>query len=330
MSSGTVVLIDAYSQIFRAFYALRTLSDSSGRPTNAIFVFTRLLIGIERQFSGELGGMCFDCGKVAFRLALNAAYKANRPPMPEALSRQIPAIGELIDAFGWPRLQAVGYEADDLIGGFCRSLEHHDIKIISSDKDLSQLVDDHARLLVPAKGGTFEERGRDEVMSKFGVPPELMADYLALVGDSSDNIAGVPGIGPKSAAELLNSCGPIENWLSAPEKLPCSRYAAKLAGHDDLLRRNLQLVRLRTELPEQFAIPLAVLKRKKPDWERIAAICRDHELKSILRELPQGSLHPTPDAPDDLFAAANLVPEAADNDRHPNEAEPQMVQGELF
>ena len=118
-----LILIDAYSQIFRAFYAIRQLTNSRGEPTNAVFVFTRLLLGIQKEYPTSRGAMLFDCGKVEFRMKLNPEYKANRPPMPEALRTQIPVIRELAEAFGWPLLEEPEYEADDLAAAFARAAE---------------------------------------------------------------------------------------------------------------------------------------------------------------------------------------------------------------
>ena len=288
-----LVLIDAYSQIFRSFYAIRHLTTSRGEPVNALFVFTRLLLDIAGKYPSERGAMLFDRGKVAFRLELAPEYKANRPPMPEELATQMPWIREMAEAFGWPLLSFPDYEADDLAGAFAAAETGSDVRIISSDKDLSQLVNDRVKLVSPAQGntGSFVERGPAEVKEKFGVVPELIPDYLALVGDSSDNIAGVPGIGPKGAAELLNANGPAESWLDAPEKLVPEKYRRKLEGQGELLKRNLRLVRLRCELPAELAAP-ETLKRRDPDYAKIAELCRRFEFNRILRDLPQAPAAP--------------------------------------
>ena len=343
-AEAPVVLIDAYSQIFRSYYAVRRLTDGEGNPVNALYVFTRLLLGLERERPTRRGALLFDCGRVAFRLKLLPEYKANRPPMPEDLRCQLPRIREMAAAFGWPLLQSEGYEADDLIGAFARAAAPAEVRIVSADKDLSQLlVEERVKLLSPEKGntGALVERGAAAVREKFGVAPERIPDYLALVGDSSDNIAGIAGIGPKSAAELLNTFGAIENWIDAPERLAGSRFAAKLAGQEELLRRNLGLVRLRTELPAEFADPAAVLAKSAPDWGAIAELCRRCAFRSILKELPAeaatapaASESPVPTAAEegDLFAAcapAAPAPEPAPAEK-PADSAPEMVQGELF
>ena len=304
------VLIDAYSQIFRSFYAIRSLTDPKGRPVNALYVFTKLLLNLEKEYPGKSGAMLFDCGKVQFRLEIAPDYKANRPPMPDDLKSQMPVIREMAEAFGWNLLSAENYEADDLIGGFAMACPG-EVLIVTSDKDLSQLVNDRISILAPAKGnsGGFTLRKRQEVIEKFGVAPELVADYLALVGDSSDNIPGVPGIGPKSAAAILNEFGSISNWINDPEKLAGSKFASKLAGMQKRLEDNLILVRLKTTLPEEFADVEKVLVRKNPDWQKIADICQEYSFNGILKDLPcqpqQKDEPKTADVPEqlDLFAA---------------------------
>ena len=286
--TGTVVLVDAFSQIFRAFYAIRQLNNHRGEPVNALYIMTKLLLQIEKNYPADAGAFLFDCGKVAFRVELLPEYKANRPPMPEALKQQMPLIEEMASAFGWPLLRAENYEADDLIGGFAIKTGEK-VLIVTGDKDLSSLVDERVHLLKPARsGGGFQECGPEEVVKDFGVAPELIPDYLALLGDNVDNIGGVPGIGAKSAVELLNSFGGAEKWYDAEGTLllPQSKFSAKLTGKHELICRNLALTRLKCELPEEFADCAGVLKKAAPDWQKIANICADNDFKSLLKEIP--------------------------------------------
>ena len=330
-AARTMVLIDAYSQIFRAFFAIRMLTNAKGEPVNAAFVFTRLLLQLEKSYPSEAGAMLFDCGKVKFRTGILPEYKANRPPMPEELASQIPLIKRIAAAFGWPLLQHEDWEADDLIGGLAGRFADYAVKIVSSDKDLSQLIDDRVEMLIPSGSGAgFERRGREEVGRKFGVGPELIVDYLALLGDASDNIPGVAGIGPKGAADLLNTFGPAQEWMDDIEKLAASKYYKKLQPQLETLARNRRLIRLRTELPEDM--PLAAAPRRTaPDWAEIAAICRENQFNSILRELPevaaaapQGSV--PADEEDDLFSYAA----SSDAKAKPDPDAGKPVQPELF
>ncbi len=319
MSNIDVVLIDAYSQIFRSFFAIRMLTDPQGKPVNALYIFTKLLLELDKNYPSPQGAMLFDCGKVEFRLKLNPDYKANRPPMPEELKCQIPRLKEMASAFGWAQYAETGFEADDLIGGIASHLKDREIRIVSSDKDLSQLVNSHVKMLSPAKGGGFEERGIDFVREKFGIPPEKVADYLALVGDTADNIAGVAGIGPKSAAQLLQNIT-LEEYIADPACLTEPKFAAKLEGQGELLRRNLGLVRLKCELPATFADLDQMLARRAVDWAKVRALCEEAGFKSILKELP--ATEEAVQEEDDLFAAPLPVAEKS--------AASAMEQGELF
>ena len=289
-----VVLIDALSQIFRSFYAIRQLNNRRGEPVNALYLMTKLFLQMEKSYSGCRGAMLFDCGKVAFRLELHPEYKAGRPPMPEALQQQMPRIEEMAEAFGWPRIRVENYEADDLIGAFAVNVSGQ-IFIVSSDKDLSSLVNEEVHLLKPARsGGGFQECGPEEVLRDFGVAPCLIPDYLALLGDSVDNIDGVPGIGAKSAVELLTSYGAVESWYDEDGdfKYPESKFAAKLKGKNSLLKRNLALTRLKCLLPDEYSDCAAALCKKEPDWQKIANMCADNDFKSLLKELPVSPQEP--------------------------------------
>lgn len=287
-NGGTVVLIDAFSQIFRSFYAIRQLNNRRGEPVNALYLMTKLFLQMEKNYSADHGALLFDCGKVAFRLELHPEYKANRPPMPEDLKKQMPMIEEMAAAFGWPLLRAENYEADDLIGAFASRISGK-VFIVTSDKDLSSLVTENVHLLKPARsGGGFQECGTAEVIEDFGVAPELIPDYLALLGDNVDNIGGVPGIGAKSAVELLKTYGAVDSWFEEDGtfKYANSKFSAKLQGRRELLQRNLGLTRLKCDLPPEYSDMAAVLQKKQPDWQKIANICGDNDFKSLLKELP--------------------------------------------
>ncbi|MBO7329164.1 MAG: hypothetical protein J6W00_10390 [Lentisphaeria bacterium] len=328
----SLVLVDAYSQIYRAFYAIRMLTNSRGEPVNAAFVFTKFLLQLEKNHPSAYGAMLFDCGKVPFRLSLNPEYKANRPPMPDPLKSQIPLIRKIAEAFGWELLQYEGFEADDLIGGMACRYSDMPVEIVSSDKDLSQLINQRVSMLVPSgSSGGFEIRDAAAVEAKFGVSPEMMVDYLALLGDSSDNIPGVPGVGPKRAVEFLSQLGPAEKWLEDPAMIdPDSTAGKKLLPELETIRRNRELIRLRTELPESLNKNEPPVRRK-PDWREITGICRDNQFKSILKELPEIEDECTfqevaeKEFFDDLFSYA-----ASQKSEIKPVEESQEIQGELF
>ena len=337
MGSEKVVLIDAFSQIYRSFHAVKHLSNSRGEPVNALLVFTRLLLGIEKNYASSRGAMLFDCGKVKFRLEKLPEYKATRPPMPESLAQQIPFIKEMSAAFGWQMHSVENYEADDLIGVIAGNVDG-EILIVSSDKDLSQLINEKVNLLSPASGksGGFEQRGIEYVKNKYGVLPEQMVEYLALIGDSSDNIGGVPGIGDKRAAELLNTYGNAGKWMDTPDILD-KKFASKLEGMGDLIRRNIELVKLRMDIPEKWGDLDSIIRKQAPDWGKIRDLCKYYGLNSVLKDLPADSLNKNttvsvPAAEDDLFSFAALQTAETEksNGRALDEEDSLPVQGELF
>ncbi len=312
-----VILIDAYSQIFRGFHAIAGLTTAAGEPVNAIFALARLLLKLHADYPSPQGAAVFDCGRVQFRLALHPDYKANRPPMPEELKVQLPALRELFSAFGWPLLEEPEYEADDLIAALAQRLPGP-VRIVSSDKDLAQLVTADIALLAPAARGGFELRDAEAVKTRYGLPPDRIVDYLALLGDHADNIPGVPGIGPKTAVRLLTEYGPLPELLAAPERLENPKWREKLESHRELIRRNLELIRLRRDLPERLTGD--ELRRREPDWPRLLELCERYELRSITREVR--GFYPE----DDLFAPP---PPAKPTPPAPP-PEPDWIQDELF
>ena len=276
-----LLLVDAYSQIYRGYYAIRSLSTAEGVPTNALFAMAKLLLSLNGQYCHYDGAFVFDKGKCVKRLALLESYKSNRPPMPEDLRSQIAPLRELICAFGWPIVECEGVEADDLIGGIARNAEQ-EVLILSSDKDLSQLVTEKIRMLVPDKDGKgLILRDQEAVQAKFGVPPSGIVDYLALIGDASDNIPGVEGVGPKTAADLIAEHTSIAALYKDLSVVKRESLRKKLA----LCASQLELNRKLIALDEEVSCEGVDLLRKEPDWEKIREMAQTYELKSILKEL---------------------------------------------
>ncbi len=286
-----LLLVDAFSQVFRGYFAVRALSTASGVPTNAVFAMTKLLMKLQQEYGDHDGAFVFDKGKCAARLQLAPAYKANRPPMPEDLRAQMEPIRNMIRAFGWPIVEADGFEADDLIGAAASADTEREVLILSSDKDLSQLINDRVKMLVPDRDGKgLLIRDIAATKEKFGVPPEGIVDYLSLIGDSSDNIPGVEGVGPKTAASLIAQFGSIEAMLAAPEKIAKENLRAKILNAKDILALNRKLILL------NFSAPLdgASFTKAEPDYGRIRELAEQSELKSILKELDKFAPVPEP------------------------------------
>ena len=286
MTAKRLYLIDGYSTIFRAFYAIRGLSTSTGEPTNAIYGFINMLRKLLREEEPPLLGIALDVGRATVRTEAYAEYKANRKPMPEDLKAQMPAIRRAIEAFRIPILELERYEADDVIGTLGRKAEEagYDVTIVSADKDLFQLVSDRVSLLHTGREKTYDPA---LVEQDFGVPPGQVVDVLALVGDKVDNVPGVPGIGQKGAQTLVSEHGTLDALLAAAPELKRKAYREGLREHADKAVLSKELVTIHTDLDVPFE-PEA-LRMEKPDYEDLADLCREFEFWSLLKELESES-----------------------------------------
>lgn len=278
-----IVLIDAHSQIYRCFYALRILTNPQNEPVNALFGMARIFLQLDKSLPGEFGALVFDKGKAVKRVAICPEYKAQRPPMPPLLRPQLASIREWAEAFGWPILEQEGFEADDLIAAVSRQHDNNtSVTIVTHDKDIAQLTADPAvTLSVPQKGNLWSTVGAKEVEAKFGVPPHLLGDYLALVGDTSDNITGIKGIGPKTAASLLLVSGGLDNLFVNPSLANNRKLADKITAERELIERNRKLVALDNVLPDCWN-GLESIRRRMPDWKRLASLASEQNFKSLL------------------------------------------------
>jgi DNA polymerase I len=276
-----LVLIDASSYLYRAFYALPPLTNSAGAPTGAVHGVLSMLLKFLREFTPPHIGVVFDAPGKTFRDELFAEYKAHRPSMPDELRAQTEPLLEAVDALGLPMLRVPGVEADDVIGTLaCRaSRSGQQVLISTGDKDMAQLVDEHITLINTMSGSILDRAG---VKAKFDVFPEQIIDYLALVGDSSDNIPGVEKVGPKTAAKWLNQYGSLDALLE---------HAAEIAGKvGENLRSGLSTLALSRALASihtDLDLPLdgAALLRREPDLPRLRAIYARLELRSLLQQL---------------------------------------------
>ena len=274
-------LIDGSSYIYRAFFAIPHLSNSKGFPTNAIYGFTNMLLKVVREQEPEYLAIAFDAPGPTFRHEVFGEYKANRPSMPENLRPQIPFIKEIVSALQIPILEIEGYEADDLIGSLAKKLESEGMNtvIVSGDKDLMQLITPQVVMYDPMKDKTFEI---PEVKERFGVPPDKVVEVMGLCGDTSDNIPGVPGIGEKTAARLIEQFGSIEELLKNLDKVKNPTLRASLGHYADQARLSRELAALDTQAP--LAWNLEKLKPGMPDREKLHRIFKEMEFSKLLKE----------------------------------------------
>jgi len=281
-----LLLVDGHSALFRSFYAIPELSTSRGEPVNAVYGFLRTLLMALRQYPSRYLAVAFDAGGVTVRHQEFAAYKATRKEMPEPLSVQIPRVKELLDVLGVARLELPGYEADDIMATLTRRAEAQGLSVLllTGDKDMAQLVSQRVYLLrpgrKPSEGLTLlDPQG---VKEKFGVPPERIVDLLALVGDASDNVPGVKGIGDKTAKELLSRFGSLEEILEGVDEVRNRRAAQALRAHREEALLSKELVRLREV---ELGVEPSDLTPREIVPEELEAFLSQLEFKSILAEL---------------------------------------------
>ncbi len=300
-----LVLIDGSGFIFRAFHALPPMTRPDGTPVNAVFGFCNMLARLLREHTGSHLAVIFDAGRHTFRTRLYPAYKAQRPAPPPELVPQFALVREATEAFGVPAIDAVDWEADDLIAAYTRAAEDAggETVIVSSDKDLMQLIRPGVSLLDPIKQKPI---GPAEVFEKFGVAPEKLIDLQALMGDAVDNVPGVPGIGPKTAAQLLGEFGDLDAVLAAAPAMKPSKRRDALIENAEAARLSRQLVTLREDAP--LSRPLAALAVAAQDRERLAAWLAAQDFRSLRQRL--GLDAPASAAPTPATSAAPRAPES--------------------
>ena len=300
----TIVLIDGYAMIYRGFHATPMFTGPSGLPTNAIYAIARFLMSLDKKLPHQLGAMMLDKGRCVRRVELHPQYKAQRPPMPEDLRCQIAGIREWVGAAGWNIVEQEGIEADDLIAGVALHREGHPVAIVSYDKDLAQLADPGRQVVImqPGPGDAWNTLDHQGVIEKFGVPPDALRDYLAMVGDSADNIPGLAGVGPKTAVKLIEQFGTIDAILANPDAIASAALREKLRGSTDLLTKNRSLVKLDSVLPPDWH-GVSSLQRHEPDYPRLLRLCDEFGFKSLRPHLEREAAprQPKPLFQPDLF-----------------------------
>ncbi len=300
-----LVLIDAMSLVFRAFHApmQMELRSPGGMPTKAIYIFIRTLRKILKDQRPDYVGVTFDLAAPTFRDKLFEEYKANRPPFPEELALQLPYVRRFCRALGLPLVEKEGYEADDVIGTLAElaSAREMDVFIVSGDEDLFQLVKDRVKVLKPSRGANESETMCDveKVKEIMGVEPSQVVDWLALTGDTSDNIPGarpLPGqeppltpgskkrsyIGPKGATELIRKFGTLEKALEDYEQVEKQSYREALRDFRKEALLSRELATIRTDVP--LEVSAGALKRGSADFSELRALCQELGFTSLLRE----------------------------------------------
>ncbi|MBW2513913.1 MAG: hypothetical protein JRE21_05015 [Deltaproteobacteria bacterium] len=279
----TIFLIDGSGYIYRAFHAIRGLTNSKGLPTNAVYGFTRMIMKLLEEKVSDRMVMFFDSKGPTFRHDMYKDYKANRPPMPEELSVQIPYIHQITQAFNIPTFEMPGYEADDLIGTTTKKAEKkgYFIVIVSGDKDLKQLISDRTIIWDSMKDTivTLED------IQATGIAPPQLIDVMGLSGDASDNVPGVPGIGPKNALSLIQTFGNMEQLYEQVHTITKKKQHDNLIQFKDQALLSRDLVTLNTQAPIHFRV--ADLTIGDPDNAALADIFRKLEFAQLQQLFPK-------------------------------------------
>ncbi len=279
-------LVDAYALIYRSYFAFikRPLMNAAGENTSAPFGFTRFLLDIREQFEPDYLAVVFDAGD-SFRDQEYPEYKATREKMPEDLRESLSRIRQIVEAFNDPVVELDGYEADDVIGTLARQAAEQGLEavIVSGDKDFYQLVQPHIHLMNPGRGGSSGVAAdwvtEENADVKFGIPPSQVADYLALVGDSSDNVPGARGVGPKTAVKLLEQYPDIERLIENADSLKPPRASKSLSENADMVRLSKRLVTIMTDL--EIELDLEALRVQEPDNEALRDLFVELEFRRL-------------------------------------------------
>ena len=288
-SPAPLILVDGSSYLYRAFFASQQadLRTAAGVPTGAIRLMTNMLRSLLKQYPNSPVAVVFDAKGKSFRNDLYPEYKANRAAMPDELRAQIAPIHAIIRAMGLPLLVIDGVEADDVIGTLARQATEQQIEILIStgDKDMAQLVSPHVTLIDTMKGETTDRQG---VIDRFGVPPELIIDYLALMGDSSDNIPGMSGVGPKTAVALLQGIGSINEVANNLDQVAAlafrgsKGFAEKFREQEAVVRLSYELATIKTDV--ELEVGITDITQPTPDHQALQALYREYEFKGLMEE----------------------------------------------
>jgi len=299
-------LIDGSGFIFRAYHAIRPLNRPDGTPVNAVSGFCNMLFKLLRDLDDSERpshlAVIFDAGRKTFRNDIYPDYKAHRPPAPDDLVPQFKIIHEAVEAFNLPSIKLEGYEADDIIATYAKQAEKKDFKvtIVSSDKDLMQLVSDNISMFDSMKNRIIRA---DEVVEKFGLGPEKVIEIQALAGDSSDNVPGVPGIGVKTAALLLKEFGDLDTLLERASEIKQNKRRENLIEFADLARLSRELVTLSQEVPD---LPdLGGFELGDIDPEKVLPFLEEQNFRSLQTRILN---HLGPDVSAEFAPAENVAP----------------------
>ncbi len=286
--SSRLILFDALGLVYRAYHAIPPLSTQAGIPTNALLGFIKTVRSLQQHWQPGFSAVVFDGGIPPARRELLPLYKAQRPPMPDGMRAQLPLIQEYLSCAGVAAVRRDAIEADDILATLAvRAADAGmDALVVTADKDLMQIVSDKVALITPGK--MDDKVDPAAVRARAGVRPDQIVDWLALAGDNADNIPGVPGVGPKTAARWLEQWSTLDGILAHQAELQPEKCRQALVQHLETVRRNVALMRLQVDLPD---LPeLEELRARTPDFTRLLAFYQAHELHALARDLAAPTL----------------------------------------
>src|SRR6476659_1963674 len=285
---GELFLIDGNSLAYRAFFALpESIGTSDGRPTNAIYGLASMLVKVIDEHHPAGVVVAWDAG-MSGREVTYDLYKAQRKPRPDLLREQWPHLMPLVEAFGYTNVKVEGYEADDVIASMVRLAREQGIEamVVTGDRDAYQLVGDGVRVMSTSRGITETKiYDRDAVLERYGVPPESITDLMGLRGDTSDNIPGVPGIGEKTATQLLQKFGSLEEVLASVDEISGAKRKQNLVEHAEDARMSKQLATLQYDI--ETGVDLAEVMASEPDRGALRDFMREFELRAVMERLEE-------------------------------------------
>jgi DNA polymerase-1 len=284
MPEKTLYLIDGSGFIFRAYHALPPLTNPKGVPVGAVYGFVNMVLKLMEGNNCDYVAVIFDAARQTFRNRIYAEYKAHRPPAPDDLIPQFAIIRDATEALNLPAIELADYEADDIIATYACMAQAQGINvtIVSSDKDLMQCIGGGVQMFDAMKQKIIAE---PEVFEKFGVTPDKVLDVLSLIGDTSDNVPGVPGIGPKTAAELITTYGDLETLLARADEIKQVKRREAIQQNAGLARLSKQLITLKCDVP--LPIPLSDLALRQPAPEKLVTFLQGHGFKTLVARLQQ-------------------------------------------